>query len=204
MAYQVLETCLLVPGIGVDACAAWVQAWGSVLAIVAAILVARHQSKVSQRQVRDSQLQKIEDTFGPPIAIIGAAIQCFEMSMKPTLEERRKGTDCDLSDVDRATIEGLVTALGEFPAHTLGDPGAVQALLRARAYLSTAAEQGLYEIKWAFAKGERGSRTGVDEFLANVDKLRDENQILNAVRQATGRIALGHPSKSGSSGTTTA
>lgn len=39
MAYELLDTCLGVPGVSADNCAGWVQAWGSLLALGIAIAV---------------------------------------------------------------------------------------------------------------------------------------------------------------------
>lgn len=39
MAYEVLETCMLVPGISTANCSGWVQAWGSLVGLAVAIAV---------------------------------------------------------------------------------------------------------------------------------------------------------------------
>lgn len=49
MAYEVLDTCLLVPGITASACAGWVQAWGSIGAILAAIWIGNRQLQIARR-----------------------------------------------------------------------------------------------------------------------------------------------------------
>lgn len=49
MAYEVMNTCLLVPGITVSACASWVQAWGSIAAIFAAVWIGNRQLQTSRR-----------------------------------------------------------------------------------------------------------------------------------------------------------
>jgi hypothetical protein len=49
MTYEVINTCLLVPGIAVSACASWVQAWGSIGAICAAVWIGNRQLQTSRR-----------------------------------------------------------------------------------------------------------------------------------------------------------
>jgi hypothetical protein len=39
MAYEILETCMLVPGVSAANCAGWVQAWGSLIAVAIAIWI---------------------------------------------------------------------------------------------------------------------------------------------------------------------
>lgn len=43
MAYNVVESCIFIPEISQTACAAWVQAWGTVAAILGAIWISRRQ-----------------------------------------------------------------------------------------------------------------------------------------------------------------
>ena len=56
LTYEILETCLFVPGISRGECASWVQAWGSILAILAAglFVVLQHNLELKrQRRARD-------------------------------------------------------------------------------------------------------------------------------------------------------
>lgn len=50
MAYDVWQTCMLVPGISERDCASWVQAWGSIAAILAAVGIAWWQHHKERRQ----------------------------------------------------------------------------------------------------------------------------------------------------------
>lgn len=49
MIYEVMDTCLLVPGIPISACASWMQAWGSIAAIFAAMWIGNRQLQTSRR-----------------------------------------------------------------------------------------------------------------------------------------------------------
>lgn len=50
MAYELLSTCVGVPGFARSECAAWVQAWGSIGAILAAIWVVHRQHRLGVRR----------------------------------------------------------------------------------------------------------------------------------------------------------
>ncbi len=39
MAYEILQTCMLVPGVSENNCSGWVQAWGSIIGLAVAIAV---------------------------------------------------------------------------------------------------------------------------------------------------------------------
>ncbi len=50
VAYKVLETCILFPwGLSRGECASWVQAWGSILAIIFAVFIAIYQARRQQK-----------------------------------------------------------------------------------------------------------------------------------------------------------
>lgn len=56
---DVWQTCFLVPGLTRGECAGWVQAWGSIAAILVAVAVGRHQSRrsseLAQQAIRHSE-----------------------------------------------------------------------------------------------------------------------------------------------------
>lgn len=50
MAYEILNTCMLIPGISEGDCAGWVQAWGSIIAIVFAAWIAGKEDRRRHRE----------------------------------------------------------------------------------------------------------------------------------------------------------
>jgi hypothetical protein len=64
MAYEVFETCMLVPGLSRAECASWVQAWGSIAAILVAVWLAnaqiRHARKLEEDKQIESDVQRLE------------------------------------------------------------------------------------------------------------------------------------------------
>ncbi|MBK6007626.1 hypothetical protein JJB11_16120 [Ramlibacter ginsenosidimutans] len=49
MAYDIFQSCMLVPGLSRSECASWVQAWGSLIAIGAAFIVGNSQIRVARK-----------------------------------------------------------------------------------------------------------------------------------------------------------
>lgn len=74
MAYEILNTCFLVPGFNRAECASWVQARGALAAIGVTGFIARRQSTqmAAQRVVEDAQ--RIGEKVAPAIATIEAAV----------------------------------------------------------------------------------------------------------------------------------
>lgn len=54
MTYELWDSCLLVPGITMTACAAWVQAWGSIGAILVAVYVSHRADREARRHAISS------------------------------------------------------------------------------------------------------------------------------------------------------
>lgn len=61
MAYEIFETCMLVPGFSRGECASWVQAWGSVLAILFAPLLVIWQARQHAAADARGKQQKLLD-----------------------------------------------------------------------------------------------------------------------------------------------
>lgn len=95
MAYELFDTCLLVPGLNRTECASWVQAWGSILAILAAVGIAwhqsKHQAKLLQQSKQDADALRIAEKFAPAIAIIQAAIEEMTDQYQTGLDDRTEG-----------------------------------------------------------------------------------------------------------------
>lgn len=60
MAYNVATTCLLIPGLGLNPgeCASWVQAWGSIGAILAAIWISHWGDRRARRQQIETAIRQ--------------------------------------------------------------------------------------------------------------------------------------------------
>jgi hypothetical protein len=86
MAYNVWETCMLVPGFSRSECAAWVQAWGSIVAIVGAFLLSYNQLRVTRAQAIEAEHRRLTRRHNAIVAVAMFAervvrISCSAASM---------------------------------------------------------------------------------------------------------------------------
>ena len=85
---QISETCFLVQGLTVSDCASWVQAWGTVLAILGAFGVAAYQAR-SQHQsalrvFTEQQTRQRRDHLDSLTAVARAALDHFDYTHEQT------------------------------------------------------------------------------------------------------------------------
>lgn len=60
MNYDVWQTCLLYPGLTRAECASWVQAWGSVLAIIWGVFLYRNEVRKRRREVVEGRTRRLK------------------------------------------------------------------------------------------------------------------------------------------------
>lgn len=85
MAYDVWQTCILVPGFSRGECASWVQAIGSILAIVGAFVIAFWQSrKQREADAERMRLVSLEKFYAISMLLtrVQACIQIFRNCLK--------------------------------------------------------------------------------------------------------------------------
>lgn len=132
MAYEIFNSCILVPGFSRTECASWVQAIGSVLAIFAAVLVARHQSKRMEQVLRDEECTRVESKFAPAIIIVDTAIREMRTGYDEALAAQGKG----VFGVEPKFSEGhrwYAEAFSKIEAHTMPTAEGVRLVLRLQA-----------------------------------------------------------------------
>lgn len=139
MAYQIWDSCIFVPGFSRGECASWVQAIGSVLAILAAVLVARHQSKRMERVLRDEECRRVESKFAPAIAIIETAIKEMRTGYDEALAARVNsafGVGPEFTERHRWYAESF----SKIEVHTLPTAQSARLILRLQALFREADE----------------------------------------------------------------
>lgn len=107
--------------------AAWFQAIGSIAAIGAAFLVGRQQSKAALRVVTEQQ-RATRDSI---VAVAGAAAE-HARRIGDVLERDSFGHAEMYNVYDQTIVDGMVHALTNAPAHEVGSPAGVIALLALR------------------------------------------------------------------------
>jgi hypothetical protein len=91
MAYEILSTCIFIPGFNRAECASWVQAIGALLAIGVTGYIARRQSKQMAAQKVVDDAQRIGEKFAPAIATIEAAMGELKRIYTEAQETREEG-----------------------------------------------------------------------------------------------------------------
>ncbi|MGH8290623.1 MAG: hypothetical protein ACREV7_16655 [Steroidobacteraceae bacterium] len=107
--------------------AAWFQAIGSIAAIGAAFLVGRQQSKAALRAVTEQQRARRDSI----VAVAGAAAE-HARRIGDALERDGLGHAEMYNVYDQTIVDGMVHALTNAPAHEVGSPAGVIALLALR------------------------------------------------------------------------
>jgi hypothetical protein len=112
--------------------AAWVQAIGSIIAIVAAIVIGWWQAKVARESLVNAQVIAERARQRGILAIAEAALE-HSRRFDEALSQSESGNFIALYEVyDQSIIDGMVQALSEVPTHEVGSRDAVISLLSLR------------------------------------------------------------------------
>lgn len=130
MTYNLLETCMLAPGFNRAECASWVQAWGSILAICAAVLIAYIQHRQNLRQQQRLAALARSQAAAAPFAVAERTIA--ELKKTFTRLKRPVGNDGDWSAFPGLKIElqKLLFDYKKLPLNALATYEAIHAAYR--------------------------------------------------------------------------
>lgn len=120
MAYDIAQTCFLLPiDLNRSECASWVQAWGTILALIVAIGVPATQMWRAQRVSRTAARNRTSAFIGAMHAVQAG---CNHAIGKLKLMNFGTGKpDPDFYDYDLVFIRRAETALARFMAHDIAD-----------------------------------------------------------------------------------
>lgn len=125
MAYELLETCLGVPGISISNCASWVQAWGSVGAILVSVGIVQWQHVRTERSARKANEERAIQRALALHHLIDGAADAAALDGAP-------------SEVDRlAAVEAFRDRVVSVNATDFDDDVLITAMNRSAAALST-------------------------------------------------------------------
>ena len=188
------------PGTDGQTLAAWFQAVGSIAAIFVAFLIGREQSNAALRAVTDQQHERRKSIT----AVAGAAAE-HARRIGDALEQDGIGHVGIYGVYDQTIVDGVVHALTNAPAHEVGTPEGVIALLMLRdqfVFLGVAMEkylkgpEQLPEFKQSldacaddliYRRGvvETGERVLKGNVRGRLDQIRHfHNQLLAAVERS--------------------
>jgi hypothetical protein len=136
MAYEILDTCMLVPGISAANCAGWVQAWGSLIAVAIAIWIplALRQADQLARKAEAAVAARLvaEEVYLMLEPAIGYLNSVREDRQSVPVGEHKPGMAALYLKVINATA--LPTG-GQLVALSALDPVVAPALARASSYV---------------------------------------------------------------------
>lgn len=114
MAYEVWQTCMLVPGFSMDECASWVQAIGSILAIGMAGWIAVWQAKKQREAEAERRRLASLEKFYAISMLLTRAQACIEI-FRRCVNEHDEGTWAPV----RAEVELTRAKLNNLPVFEL-------------------------------------------------------------------------------------
>jgi hypothetical protein len=154
--------------------AAWFQAVGSIAAIFVAFVVGRQQAKAALRAVTEEQRARRDSI----VAVAGAAAE-HARRIEEVLEYPDPGHARMYDVYDKTIVDGMVHALTSAPAHEVGSPAGVIALLALRdqfAFLGIQMERYL------------GGPRRIPEFQREVESCGDDLEYQQTVIEGQERV----------------
>ena len=128
MAYDVWNTCFFFPGIDTAACAAWAQAWGTLLAIAGAAAIGSYQLRQARRLKADQRADMLQALFVILEQLSSGAQDWIGASV---------GTDTERQQRSSSMFREAAEVIANFPLDQVLVPTAVEALLFARRQIAT-------------------------------------------------------------------
>lgn len=137
MAYEVLNTCLFVPGLSKSECASWVQAWGSIGAIVLAGFLAWWQWRRVVQHEKAKELALAQVIGSEVLSIVHEQISILK---KLDAEFSKAFQDKSIANINPEFIRWAVEIIPEYDIELLKDlvalgPNCARALATARGSL---------------------------------------------------------------------
>lgn len=128
------NSCLFVSDLSPSDCASWVQAIGSILAIIVAIIVARHSAKQARESYEHARVERLGEQLGPVIALLKAAEREREQIWRE-VTRANYGGEWGVSSGVLSNLESIHAALMEIPVHSMPSGAAATSLIDARVWL---------------------------------------------------------------------
>jgi len=86
MNYEILQTCMFIPGFSRSECASWVQAVGSIAAILFAWLITRRQIKAQASLAEEAEGRAVKRSYDAIRAVVDGAARQF-LKLHPVMSE---------------------------------------------------------------------------------------------------------------------
>jgi hypothetical protein len=176
--YSIWDSCFFVPGLTQSACASWVQAWGSIGAILVAVWVARQGMRHGEALLERQRADRIIEAFAAPIAMVEACIavagECYARVLARETAEPVARCEQLTHELARPTqhLSRMADAFEAIPPQSVPGANGVELMLALRSALK--------EVSFCtahVADSFLGSHTARDELFQdlgqNIARLRD-------------------------------
>ncbi|QWD25648.1 hypothetical protein G6686_03155 [Polynucleobacter paneuropaeus] len=166
MAYDVCQTCLLIPvALKSSDCAAWVQAFGSIAAIVAAIWIGNRQVKSIFQQSKETKLASAE-----ALCELSKAAFNLQQHFEKNLSSRDAVHEAGYTGLvfDMAMLEGLEKSLSTIRVHQLP-----ASLVRLALILSSSITQLRMKVRVAIRMYRKMDAAAFDDFFKTLKEMTD-------------------------------
>ena len=132
MAYNVWETCLLIPGFSRGECASWVQADGAILALLVAIGLSMKQWRDARRSEWRRDRRTMIHTFAGFVAVASAIIEALQAGVDILSDSADRREAFLANEYNGIFNDLLLHELRQFPAGSLPTVEAIKAALALR------------------------------------------------------------------------
>jgi phage-related tail protein len=177
MAYEVCQTCLLLPiDLTRSECASWVQAIGSVFAIGAAIFAAIFQANRQQAITRQAMLdQANQATLSTASALkeLAKSASKFQLHIKSILSTRDAVYEAGVNGIPfaMAMLSGLERSLNAIEVHKLP-----ATLVRFGLILPASITQLRMKVEMTLKHHQQMDADAFDDFFQTLDEMTDSLQ----------------------------
>lgn len=172
MDYNVWDTCLLFPwGLSREECASWVQAWGSILAIVLAVGIAVYQAKKQQKITLDALAERRRQDHMRTAETLSALAKSslkLQRAMTGKLNSREAVFDAakDGLPFDMPSLRALERSLDSIELHALP-----ASLIDRSMILSATVRQFRAKVEMALQWYNLMDAAAYDDFFKTLDEM---------------------------------
>lgn len=121
MTYEVFETCFLIPGVSTTACASWVQAWGSIAAIVGTVAVVRLQDRLQKKQAIEADRRRQVQAYRAIDEILETMRTSYMNLIRVLDHHLDMGTQPDFRTLKQTYLDDIAASLVLIPATSFPD-----------------------------------------------------------------------------------
>lgn len=169
MAYEIWQSCVLIPGFSRGECASWVQAWGSIGAILATGFAAAWPYR---RALADQERRRVEDAQQRSRTIARLFGEALPIAQRVVILEGSMPADSE----DKAEMSGYVARFLDYKVEATA--GLVRDLFAMNIYISALQRVDVAELGDADASTQLiAGLLGLRNVVAHMELMRDAPSV---------------------------